>query len=173
MEAMINNYSTRNSSKGSIATLNFIRLYEEIHPDSVCIQTDEDSNDNRVRHIDAWIDDVPYDVKDNMTFDFKDRECFVAELKNNHGNVGSLYGKQKFFALQQYKDETIFYIIDREKLVQHVEAKLKRIEVDMLRNAVYLIYKRRHENKDDEVTLVPLEDIMLFTHQIIKPDDSD
>jgi hypothetical protein len=87
--------------------------------------------------------------------------CIVVEFKGNTGHKGSIFGRQQFFAIQYDKNrDDIFYIIDRKKLLNFIDGKVEDVFVDVAMDATYKKYKRTHENKNDETTLIPVDDLI-------------
>lgn len=95
----------------------------------------------------------------------QDRYMWV-ELKNIDGGDGWVYGKADYIAFEM-RDS--FIMVRRTKLLQLIERKLaegNHAWVNSPEDAVYKLYGRR--DRRDEVTLIPVEDLMTLSNAIFK-----
>ncbi len=164
MGEMIDNFTPANEWIGKKAVLAFIKVHKSNHTGCRYKMSVRGSKLDCVHHIDLTIvypnNKVEYyDIKNNMAFNGNE-DCFTFELQNNNGNLGSLYGRQDFFAVQQKEHDDLFWIIPRKQIADFIDNTVDDIFVEALKYATYKKYKRTHQNKDDVLTLIPLDDVL-------------
>lgn len=167
-EKYINDYSDKNRHKSRLSVIAFEKVYTSKHDVVRFVEIPDDCKLNSLYHIDVMIWHIDgtfasFDVKDNMTSNANGDDCIVVEIRNNSGREfsGSLYGRQLYFAIMQKNHDDIFWIINRKKLLKFIEnANIENKFVDKLEDATYKKYSRKHENKNDELTIIPIDDLL-------------
>lgn len=162
---MVNNYK----EKGLIEEVIF-KLSLDNHSQLNCIKSCID--DDRFKHIDFYFDNgQSVDVKSSNRLINGEHHLWI-ELTNIYGNKGWLYGKATFIAFS-LGDRYVF--LKRKDLKKHiyikgVNSKKYKIKGGYKDTEPYIVYTRR--GCKDKIVLVPLQDLLRFSHFFIKRDIS-
>jgi hypothetical protein len=149
---MENNYTEVNAFRGEMAVREFVKLILKLNPKAkIKYPTQEQDMEE---HWDVEIDDIKYDIKDNITLDKNLNECVPLEIMNNFGGKGSIFGIADLLAFKYYDT---FICVERKAMIEYNKVNTKRKIVNDLRDAVGFYYRRTYEGKLDLVTLVPID----------------
>lgn len=146
--------------KGKVIEQQFIDLITK--PEDVIIRPTIEQDINE--HWDVDINGVKFDIKGVKKINRMDNEVNYdihwIELKNVHGAAGWLYGLANYIV---FETKNNWLVVDREKLINFVDEKLKLIIVEQ--PELYKMYSRR--GRYDAITLIKTSDLESITTKTI------
>ena len=149
--------------KGSEVENKFISIAESVGYECKKSTRNQDIYEHWDVNIKNTTTSLLVDVKGLKKIDRNDsavNEDYVwLEIRNVKGEVGWLYAKESDgFVFETYN---YFYYVDKKDVQKIKEEKVKEIYVDNPNDALYKLYKRRGNDKD-ELTMVKTIDLLPY-----------